>query len=119
MGKTRRNDRLPFKEAQINMTHLLKQPQQKLQLTYKTTVKQNDQKVELYGSLTNKELKKSNSSKWVGGANAEMWNRQYHTHAYWIKIRRYTLGAKDPTPTPDHPAQGSSTRKVSPHNFWL
>ena len=25
--------------------------------------------------------------------------------------------ARDPSPTSDHPAQGSSARKVSPHNF--
>ena len=29
------------------------------------------------------------------------------------------LGARDPSSIPDHPSQGSSTRKVSPYNFWL
>ena len=29
------------------------------------------------------------------------------------------LERRDVSPTPDHPAQGSSARKVSPHNFWL
>ena len=27
--------------------------------------------------------------------------------------------ARDPSSITDHPAQGSSARKVSPHNFWL
>ena len=39
------------------MAHLLAQPQQKLQLNYKTTITQNCQKIELYGSSTTKELK--------------------------------------------------------------
>ena len=43
------------------MAHLLEQLQQKLQPNYKTTIIQNHQKVELYGSPTSKELKKSNS----------------------------------------------------------
>ena len=29
------------------------------------------------------------------------------------------LGVRDPSPTPDHPAQGSSARKISPYNFQL
>ena len=29
------------------------------------------------------------------------------------------LTVRDPSPTPDHPAQGSSAKKISPHSFWL
>ena len=29
------------------------------------------------------------------------------------------LDTRDPSSTPDHPAQGSSARKISLHNFWL
>ena len=36
-----------------------------------------------------------------------------------IKIKRHTLGARDPSPRPDHTAQGSGTRKINPHNMWL
>ena len=32
---------------------------------------------------------------------------------------RDILGARDPSSTPDHPVQGSSARKISPHNFGL
>ena len=57
------------------------------------------------------------------GRDAEMWRcrdvERPHTHVWWIKIRRDTLGAKDPRPTSDHPAQVSSARKISPYNFWL
>ena len=49
------------------MAHLLTQPQQKLQLNYKTTVTQNHQKMEPYGSLTTRILKKSHLSRQVGG----------------------------------------------------
>ena len=40
-------------------------------------------------------------------------------HVQWINIGRDTSGMRDPSPIPDHPAQGSSVRKMSPHNFWL
>ena len=49
------------------MAQLLTPPQQKLQLNYKTTITQNCQKIELYGSPTTKELNKSHSSRQVGG----------------------------------------------------
>ena len=29
------------------------------------------------------------------------------------------MGASDRSPSPDHTAQGSSSRKINPHNFWL
>ena len=35
------------------------------------------------------------------------------------KNGRDTLGARDPSRSPDHPAEGPSTRKISSHNFWL
>ena len=47
------------------------------------------------------------------------WNGQSHIHVWWIKIRRDTLGASNPSPRPDHTAQGSSARKITTHNFWL
>ena len=31
----------------------------------------------------------------------------------------YLRSEGDPKPRPDHPAQGSSSKKISPHNFWL
>ena len=43
----------------------------KLQLKYRTTITQNYQKIELYGSLITKELKKSYSPRWVGGAKMQ------------------------------------------------
>ena len=45
--------------------------------------------------------------------------RQSDIHVWWIKIRRDTLGAGDPSPRPDCAAQGSSAGKIKPHNFWL
>ena len=38
---------------------------------------------------------------------------------WWIKIGIDVSGVKDLSSTPDHPAQGSSARKITPHNFWL
>ena len=38
---------------------------------------------------------------------------------WWIIIWRDTSEVRDPSPRPDYPAQGSSTRKINPHNFWL
>ena len=128
--------RVPVKmEAQVNTLYLLAQLQQKLQLDYKTNITQIRQKIELYGNATTKDLKKPRSSRWVGGA--ETWRKearrgteklsgterqqsgQSHTHLLWIKIRRDTSGAKDPSPRPDRSVQGSSAGKMSPHNFWL
>ena len=50
---------------------------------------------------------------------AETQNRQSHNHVWWMKIRRDTWGARDPSPRLGHPAQGPSARRISPHNFWL
>ena len=56
------------------MAHLFVQPQQKLQLNYKTTITQTCQKIKLCESPTTKELKKSHSSRWVGEhGDAEMY----------------------------------------------
>ena len=44
-------------EVEVNTAYLHAQPQQKLQLDYKTNITQNHQKIELYGSLTTKDLK--------------------------------------------------------------
>ena len=43
------------------MVHLLAQPQQELQLSYKTNITPNHLKIKLYGNLTTKVLKKSHS----------------------------------------------------------
>ena len=45
----------------------------------------------------------------------ETWNGWSHTHIWWIKIGRDISGVRDCSPTPDHLAQGSSARKVTPH----
>ena len=121
----------------VSMPCLLTQLEKKLQLDYKTNITQECQKIELYGSLTTKDLKKPHSSTQIGGVEtwrcterhreveiceeawrcrvawrgAEMWNKQSHIHVWWIKIRR------NPSPRAEHPAQGSSNKKLSPHNF--
>ena len=42
------------------------------------------------------------------------------THSHVMdKSRQVTLETNDPSPTADHPAQGSRARKISPQNFWL
>ena len=48
-----------------------------------------------------------------------MWNWLVpNPHVVDIKQRNISE-VKDPTPTPDHPVKGSSTKKISSHNFWL
>ena len=104
--------------------HLLVQPQQKLQLDYKTNI-QNHQKIKLYGSLTTKALKKPHSSRQVGGAETcrEAWRprdaEQMVPYPRVIDKNRVITRVRDPSPTPDHWAQGSSARKISSYNFWL
>ena len=46
-------------------------------------------------------------------------SRLSHIHVGWIKIRRDTLGANDPSPRPDRATQVPSFGKRKPHNFWL
>ena len=72
------------------MPHLLAQLWKKLQLDYKTNIVQKHKKIELCGSLTTKELKKSHSSRWVGGVEILIVQRGAET---W----RHQEG--DPTPT--------------------
>ena len=72
----------------------------------------------------NEGFKKTHSSRQVGRAETwcgtERWQNGWsHIHVWWIKIGRDTLGMRDPRPRPDDSAQGSSTRKINPHNFWL
>ena len=40
-------------------------------------------------------------------------------YMWWIKIGKDSLGASNPSHRPDHIAQGCSTKKINPHNFWL
>ena len=55
---------LPVKmEAQVHTLRLLAQPQRELQLNLKTNNIPNCQKIELYGSLTTKDLRKPYSSR--------------------------------------------------------
>ena len=72
----------------------------KLQLNYGTNIRQNCQKIELYGSLTTKELKKPHSSTQVGGTMQRQ-NRLVTNprvmHTKW----RYILRVRDPNPILD------------------
>ena len=65
----------------------------------KTRNTQNYQKIKLYGNLTTRELKKSYSSRWVGGVEMGQrdalsgwrqgrWNGPSHIRVGGIKIRR-------------------------------
>ena len=98
------------------MAHLLAQPQQKLQLNYKTTINQNCQKIKLYRSATTKELKKSYLSRGKGGGDVE-W-AVLHPCVVDKNWEGY-LRSEGFHPKPDHPAHSSSTRKISSHNFPL
>ena len=60
---------------------LLVQPQRESQLLLRVKNNQNHQKIKLYGSLTTEDLKKSHSSRLVGGA--ELWR--------WVERCRYTI----------------------------
>ena len=73
------------------MRHLCAQLQQKLQLDYKTSITRVNQKTELHGSLTTKDIKKPHSSRWV--REEEMWrgtkrwrNEWLHFHMWWVKL---------------------------------
>ena len=54
-----------------------------------------------------------------GSSGCARADSQSHIHMWGIKVRRDTLGASDPSPRPDCTAEGSSARKMNPHNFWL
>ena len=58
-------------EAWVDMLHLLMQLQRELQPFLKTNNNQNCQKIELYGNLTSKDLKKPLSSRRVGGVESQ------------------------------------------------
>ena len=54
------------------MLFLLAQRQQKLQLEYKTNITQILQKIETYGSVTTKDLKKPHSFRWAGEVRTQV-----------------------------------------------
>ena len=60
------------------MLHLLAQPQKELQLNLKTNITQNRQKIDLYGSVTTKDLKKPRSFRWTGGVDTQKAGREAH-----------------------------------------
>ena len=84
---------------------------------------QNCQKIKLYGRPDNQEIKEVTCIYLNRrGRDAKTWRHGIswsHTNKWWIKIVRDILGARDTSPTPDYPSQGSSAREKSPHNFWL
>ena len=45
------------------------------------------------------------------GGDAVTQNLQSHNHMWWVKIGRDTSEARNPSPIPDYPAQGSSARR--------
>ena len=56
---------------------------------------------------------------WPQRGGSDWQNGWSHIHVWWIKIGKDTWGMRDPSQRPDHTAQGSSIRKIKPHNFWL
>ena len=64
------------------------------------------------GSLTI-ELEKLPSLRLVGGVQT-----QNGLVPHPCVVDKNSVG-KSPSPTPGPPAQGSSARKISPHDFWL
>ena len=78
-----------------------------------TTILQNNYRPE---SLENQTVWKSNNQgikevtfiqKSKKGRDAETWNGQSHAYMWWIKIGKDNSAVRDPSPTPDHTAQGS------------
>ena len=93
----------------MDTLHLLMQPQKELQPDLKTNNTQNHQKIELYGSPTTTDLKKTHSSSWScrnGQRGGEVWK------GCGSRNKRDTLEVSDPSPRPDRTAQGSSTGKT-------
>ena len=68
-------------EAYLDMLHFLMQPQTELQRNPKTNNTQTCQKIELYGSLTTKDLKKPHSSRRVGGEEMRSWGGVVRRHS--------------------------------------
>ena len=89
----------------------------------KTENTQNCKKIKLYGSPTTKDLKKTYSSRWVGAA--EMGSRSREDVVWWQQGgsqqngQSHNKGSWRGSPRPVRAAQGSSTRKIKPHNSWL
>ena len=54
---------------------------------------------------------------WWQGDSSGWSNGWSHIHMWWIKIGKDNWGMSDPSPRPDCVAQGSSARKLKPHNF--
>ena len=81
------------------MACLLTQPQQNLQLNYKTIITQNPQKIEPYET---KELKKSHSFRQVGWAEMQRHGDTEQTGPipmYMGKIGKGISGTRDPSLT--------------------
>ena len=91
----------------------------------KTKNTKNCQKIKLYGGPTTKDLKKPHLSRQIGGAETgnhvskdTVWLERAVPHSHVVdKIGRDILGAGDPSPRSDGAAQGSTARKIKPHNF--
>ena len=57
------------------------------------------------------------AERWQGGHGG--WNRQCHIHVWWVKSQETPCERTSPAPRLDHAAQGSSTGKIKPHNFFF
>ena len=68
------------------------------------------------GSLTTTELEKPHPSRLVVGVQTQ---NGLAPHPLEYKFERDIMGVRSPRPAPGPPAQDSSARKISPHNFWL
>ena len=96
----------------------------------KTKNNQNWQKIELYGSLTTKELKKKHSHRLVGGAEMGIrvertccgsWRTQWGGGLWtgWPHICMQINWEEQLGSETDHTTQGSSIGKQSLKNLWL
>ena len=91
----------------------------KLPLKYRITITHSElSEIELNGSLIAMELKKPHPSRLVRRSTDAEWAGPTPTCGA-SKFSRDILGVRSPSPTPRPPAQGSSSRKISPHNFGL
>ena len=102
--------------AQVNRARLLERPHQNHNLIIEPppprTVRN---RVEWKPDTS--ELKKSHPSRLAGGCRCRRgWS---HIHVWWVKIREGYLGREESQTHTRPPVQGSSARKISPHNFWM
>ena len=72
----------------------------------------------------NQGFKEATFTQRVGGADTrrgadKQQNGWSYIYLWWIKTGGDTSGVRHPSRRPDHPVQGSRTRKISPPNFWL